>query len=298
MLWASGYEWLGEIIGSNPTTISLQKLAGSTSSSIFLIQSPTKKFVMRLLDNPEWLSAEPDLAAHEGAALQEAQKAGLSVPTLLAYSDQDVGFGFPVVLMSFLEGKVELCPTDFSGWLENVAKELATIHRHSANRFAWHYRTWTDRVTVEPPVWTTLPNSWQRAIDQVRGTKPAYRSVWIHRDYHPTNLLWRNGKVSGVVDWINACRGPAGVDVAHCRTNLAMMFGGESADQFLQSYMRWADGFEYHPYWDLDSLLDMALPEPTFYLPWQVFGLNRIPQKMLQERIDDYLDSVIARVRW
>lgn len=296
-MWlASAYEWLGEMIGSIPTTISLQKLAGSTSSSLFLVQSPTKKFVMRLLDNLEWLANERDLAAHEAAALQEAQKAGLAAPTLLAYSDQDVGFGFPVVLMSFLEGKVELCPTDFSNWLENMAKELATIHRHRADGFAWHYRTWVNRETVVPPVWTTIPNSWQRAIEQVRDKEPAYHPVWIHRDYHPANLLWKNGKISGIVDWINACCGPAGVDVAHCRTNLAMMFGRASADQFLQSYLRWADSFEYHPYWDLDSLLDMALPEPTFYSPWRTFGLDRIPAKLLEERMDSYLNSVITKV--
>jgi hypothetical protein len=43
-----------------------------------------QRFVLRVLDNHEWLAEEPDLAAHEAAALEEAQKAGLRAPSLVA----------------------------------------------------------------------------------------------------------------------------------------------------------------------------------------------------------------------
>jgi phosphotransferase family enzyme len=109
-------------------------------------------------------------------------------------------------------------------------------------------------------------------------------------------VLWRQGVVTGVVDWINACRGPAGVDVAHCRSNLTWMFGPEVADQFLKAYCAVADGFEYNPYWDLDSLLDTCLPQPTFYPPWQDFGLDYIAPEELKRRVDAHLERVIAHV--
>ena len=121
------------------------------------------------------------------------------------------------------------------------------------------------------------------------------RAVFIHRDYHPTNVLWRGTAVSGVVDWINACRGPAGVDVAHCRTNLEAMYGLETADQFLARYRDVADGFAYDPYWDIDSLLDMCLEGPSYYPPWQEFGLGIIPPPVLRQRADAYLESVMRR---
>ena len=119
--------------------------------------------------------------------------------------------------------------------------------------------------------------------------------TFIHRDYHPTNVLWCGGAVSGVVDWINACRGPAGVDVAHCRTNLAQMCGPDSADRFLDAYREVADGFIYDPYWDVDSMLDMCLPKPTFYEPWAHFGLDRIAPAEIMRRVDAYLERVMAR---
>jgi Ser/Thr protein kinase RdoA (MazF antagonist) len=47
--------------------------------------------------------------------------------------------------------------------------------------------------------------------------------VFLHRDYHPGNLLWNDGSLSGIVDWAFSCRGPRGVDVAHTRWNLALV---------------------------------------------------------------------------
>ena len=123
------------------------------------------------------------------------------------------------------------------------------------------------------------------------------RVVFIHRDYHPTNVLWHSGgAINGVVDWINVCRGPVGVDVAHCRTNLAQMYGPETADRFLDAYLVAAEGFVYDPYWDIDSLLDMSYPEPTFYEPWEHFGLKRIAPEETMRRIDAYLERVMGRL--
>ena len=252
--------------------------------------------MLRVLDNREWLAIEPDLASHEAAALDEAQRAGLPAPRLVAHADDDVGFGAPVVLMSFIAGTVELRPADFPGWLRALAAQLAAIHRCPADGFPWRFRSWVNRAALVTPAWSAVPRLWERAIEFWLRTEPESRAVFIHRDYHPTNILWREGAVSGVVDWINACRGPAGVDVAHCRTNLAGMYGPAAADEFLTAYRDAADGFTYDPYWDLDSLLDMCLPGPSYYPPWQEFGLGAIPPQVLRQRTDAYLESVMRRI--
>lgn len=293
-------EWVAEAIGTAPQNLEIRRIKGATSSSVFLIRSfhgsASERFVLRVLSNQEWLAQEPDLAVHEAAALQEAQRAGLKAPRLAAYSTEDVGFGAPVVLMTFLEGNVIVTPSDLKSWLEGLVGELACIHRHRAATFAWTFRSWVNLAALAPPVLTTIPHVWERAIERVSGPAPSTPSVFIHRDYHPTNVLWQGGVVSGVVDWINACQGPAGVDVAHCRTNLALMFGTDAADQFLGSYRQVADRFEYDPYWDLDSVLDMCLPQPTFYAPWEELGLGILPAEELNRRVDAYLASVVRRL--
>jgi aminoglycoside phosphotransferase (APT) family kinase protein len=298
---AAALDWLARSIEADPQDLTLTPLNGSTTSSVFLIEasprSNSQRFVLRVLDNPNWLTAEPDLAQHEAAALNTAQRAGLNAPGLVAYSSTDVGFGVPVVLMTFVEGKVDLQPTDFQNWITALADELASIHRHTAIDFGWQYQSWVDQTTFATVPWTTIPEIWERAIDLWRGPRLFAPNVFIHRDYHPMNVLWRNNKISGVVDWINACQGPAGVDVAHCRTNLALMFGVSEADHFLEAYCKINPSFEYTPYWDLDSLFDMCIPQPTFYSPWQDFGLDLLSTETLQHRIDAYLKSVMARVK-
>jgi aminoglycoside phosphotransferase (APT) family kinase protein len=292
-------EWLARSIGTTTRYLDIGPMKGSTSSSVFLVQcsrsTTPQRFVLRVLDNHEWLAEEPDLAAHEAAALEEAQKAGLRAPSLVAYSSDDIGFGAPVVLMSFIEGNIELWPSNFQGWLAGLAGALAAIHRHPAHAFAWRYRSWVEKATLAPPAWSTIPGAWERAIELVRSAEPDAHVVFIHRDYHPTNVLWHQGVVSGVIDWINACQGPAGVDVAHCRTNLAQMFGPAAADQFLETYIKVAEGFAYDPDWDLDSVLDMCIPQPTFYPPWQDFGLSSLTPEVLKQRVDAYLERVLMR---
>ena len=297
MLFASSaQEWLAQTIGTTPPQLKTVQLKGSTSSSVYLVQANDQphRFVLRVLDNPDWLAEEPDLAEHEAAALREAQKIGLQTPSLVAHATHEAGFGFPVVLMTFLEGRINLQPTDFAGWLECLARELALIHQHRAPDFAWQFRSWAQKERLTPPTWTTQPLIWTQAIARLNEPEPDSPTVFIHRDYHPTNVLWQGGKISGVVDWINACRGPAGVDVAHCRINLVLMYGVAAADQFLASYCRFNPAFIYDPYWDIDGVMDMAFPQPTYYTPWLQFGLKAIPQKMLNQRVDAYLESLLA----
>ncbi|EYF05141.1 aminoglycoside phosphotransferase family protein [Chondromyces apiculatus] len=276
----------------------LTRMRGATSSSVFEVRARSagdpRRFVLRVLDNAEWLREEPDLAAHEVAALREARSAGLVAPSPVAHTD-DAGSGAPALLMSFVEGQVEVRPRNAQRWLEGLATMLARIHRHRAEAFPWVFRSWTVGKALAPPSWTRVPAAWARAIDRWHAGAPDDPPVLLHRDYHAVNVLWRDGTVSGVVDWVNACRGPAGVDVAHCRTDLVLMRGPAAAAAFLEAYGAAAAGYVHDPYWDLDAVLDMCLPEPVFYEPWETFGLPRIPAETLRERLDAHLEAVLER---
>ena len=288
--------WLAVALHCNTRDLELQRLAGSTSSQVYRITVAAHSVaVLRVLDNLEWLTREPFLATHEADALTFADSRGLRVPRLLGHSTADVGFGSPVVLMSFISGAVQLRPPQQSHWLQRLAAELARIHAQVASDFPWRYSSWTDRAAAVTPKWTAYPQLWKEAIVLVHAAPPAYSPVLLHRDYHPTNVLWRDDEISGVVDWINACIGPAGVDVAHCRANLAVMISVDAADEFLIHYQRAAPTFKYQPFWELDSTLDTLLL-PGFHPPWGEFGLATISTAEIHQRVDDYLRSIMRRV--
>lgn len=93
------------------------------------------------------------------------------------------------------------------------------------------------------------------------------RITFVHRDFHPANVLWQEKGLSGVVDWVNACIGPAEVDVAHCRVNLALLMGLEAADGFLKAYEKQTR--HPHDFWrDLNALANAGFfPDPPTVYP-------------------------------
>jgi len=66
-----------------------------------------------------------------------------------------------------------------------------------------------------------LELAWRRGLT----AKSADRAVWLHGDLHPRNVLVRDGKLSGVIDWGDMTCGDVATDLA-C---IWMLFGDQSA---------------------------------------------------------------------
>lgn len=293
-------QWVVSTVDPHAIIHSINKLKGSTSSILHHISLQSndrvKDFVVRQFDNKEWLEEEPDLAYHESESLRVAEKIAVKTPQIIAYDEKGQVCGVPLVLMTLLEGSVDLKPRDMSNWLEGLAKALVNIHAIEAGNFQWKYFTYNHISSLEVPSWSKTPQSWEKAIEIVKGPKPKYKECFIHRDYHPTNVLWEDGVVSGIVDWVNACIGPAGIDVGHCRLNLALLYDVETADAFLTAYIKNAgDRFTYDPYWDLLSCIDILFGPPTVYPGWEAFGITGLTDQMMEERLDDYVKSLINK---
>jgi aminoglycoside phosphotransferase (APT) family kinase protein len=293
--------WVADAVGSGATVQAVSPLAGATSSVLHSIevsyQGHIVKTVLRQFVDAERLKAEPDLALHEAASLNKAINAGVATPELIAYDEKGDECGLPATLMTRLPGTVLLKPTNFDGWLHQLAEALLQVHVIEAGDFPWSYYPYNDISRLEPPRWSGFPKAWEKAIEVVAGKRPATRERFIHRDYHPNNILWWDGRVSGVVDWVNACLGAHGLDVAWCRQNLAQLYGVEAADRFLESYEALAgQGFEYHPFWDLIAAIELLPGPPGVYPGWTAFGMTHLGEELVRARADAYLLSLIARV--
>jgi aminoglycoside phosphotransferase (APT) family kinase protein len=308
MLKSSGHypspaalRWVADALGSGATVQAISPLAGATSSVLHSIevnyQGHIVKTVLRQFVDAEWLKAEPDLALHEAASLNKAINIGVATPELIAYDEKGDECGVPATLMTQLPGTVLLKPTNFDVWLHQLAEALLHVHAIEAGDFPWSYYPYNDISRLEPPRWSSFPKAWEKAIEVVAGKRPATRERFIHRDYHPNNVLWQDGRISGVVDWVNACRGAHGLDVAWCRMNLAQLYGVEAADRYLDAYEALAgQGFEYHPFWDLIAAIELLPGPPGVYPGWTAFGMMHLDEELMRARADDYLSSLIARV--
>ena len=292
--------WIEDVAGGRVTSVAV--LPGATSSVLHSIEvernGQLHKLVLRRFTNEAWVRLEPDIAVREASSVEKATRAGLPAPALVA-TDRDGSYcGVPATLVTMVRGEVLLTPTNWKGWLEGLAHAAAQIHRVDAAGFRWQYRRYNDRERLVVPRWSSQPEAWKKAIEVVQGPAHSYRECFVHRDFHPSNVLWLDGRVSGVVDWVNGCRGPAGIDVAWCRHNLANLHGVPAADDFLAAYTAAAGSdFEYDPYWDLMSVVELLPGPPSMYEGWRASGLPSISDAVMRERVDQYVASVVARIQ-
>jgi aminoglycoside phosphotransferase (APT) family kinase protein len=285
--------WVRKTTGS-AGQLAFEPLVGATTSSVYAVTvTGERRYVLRVFTDREWLRREPDLADHEAAALTHAAPTGVPAPNLIGHAGA-AECGAPAVLMTYVSGSVDLQPRRRGAWLEALAETLAPIHRTSAGDFPWQYSSWNSNIDAAMPAWFADAALWS-AVQVLARRQPKDRHTFLHRDYHPTNVLWHEGQVSGVVDWVNACRGPAGIDVAHCRLNLATMYGNDYAEDFLRAYASAAGGYDHDPHWDVDAAMGWCVPDIFFYPPWRKFGLQPISRAVLRDRLRDFLQNAVER---
>ncbi len=213
-----------------------------------------RQAVLRRYVRPELNAEEPDIAEREARALRVAGSVGVPTPLLLAVDPAGAEAGAPAVLMSRLPGRVDWWPSDTGRWLRRLAELLPRIHASprpapgALRRFAPD-----PQASYQPPGWARHPRVWERAAEICHGPAPLLPEVLVHGDFHPGNVLWRWGKVSGVVDWQAACAGPAIIDVAHCRVSL-LTFGTEEAERFT-AFWQQAASVTYHPWADVITII-------------------------------------------
>ncbi len=299
MLSHNARRWIEDTAGGR--VVSVAVLAGATSSALHSVDiessGQVSRFVLRRFTNEAWVRREPDLAVREAASLQHATRAGLPAPHLVGVDRDGLHCGVPASLVTMLPGQAVLKPANWTEWIEGLARAAAQIHRVDAGGFRWKYHRYNDRETLVVPRWSNQPEAWKKAIEAVQRPAPCYRECFVHRDYHPSNVLWTEGHVSGVVDWVNGCRGPAGIDVAWCRHNIANLHGVEVTDDFLSAYIAAAGSeFEYDPYWDLMSVVELLPGPPSMYEGWRSSGVAHISNAIMRERVDLYVASVVARL--
>jgi Ser/Thr protein kinase RdoA (MazF antagonist) len=244
-------DWIARETGAS--VVRARRLTGASSTAIHgLTLSDGTRAVLRRYVWPGFLRAEPDAPAREVDALRFAHAHGLPVPDVVAadVTGAAVGDGVPVVLMTLLPGRAIAEPD-----LTRLARVAATIHDVDPDGFAHDYFPWYERDELRPPAGSRWPALWETANELRRAHVPAYAPTFVHRDFHPGNVLWSRGRATGVVDWPNGCRGPWGCDIAHCRDNLVSLSGPDAADRFLADYEA-VTGRTYDWFWELASILE------------------------------------------
>jgi aminoglycoside phosphotransferase (APT) family kinase protein len=243
-------DWAGAVLGG--TVTAARALRGGTASAVHLLTVAGVRDTRVVLRRDVRLE-EPGMAEREARALTFAAHLEVPTPELLAADTHGEQAGAPAVLMSWLPGSVRWWPPDHDRWLAGLAALLPAIHAAplpppGVIPAFTPYR----QDSYQPPGWARWPRIWARAVEICHQPAPGPR-VFLHRDFHPGNVLWQRGKVTGVVDWPGACTGPPAADVGHCRANL-FPYGADAVNRFTQIWES-LTGASYHPWADVVSII-------------------------------------------
>jgi aminoglycoside phosphotransferase (APT) family kinase protein len=258
---AAALNWAAAAVGAGAEVVGVRALEGGTSSAVHALDVRDRAgqmhaLVIRRYLREDWRTEEPEAPEREAAALQLVRACPVPTPLLIALDAGGESAGVPALLMTRLSGRVAWTPPDLEAFLRALAAALYEIHATPVLRGGAvpAYAPYEPHLR-QPPSWAVRPELWRRAIAIFEGPAPSGAPVFLHRDFHPGNVLWEDGVLRGVVDWVNASVGPPGADLGHCRLNLAGRFGPGAADRCLDLYRELSALDEYHPYWDVAAAL-------------------------------------------
>jgi aminoglycoside phosphotransferase (APT) family kinase protein len=228
--------WLASVGVTEPQGV--RRLASARTAHLFVVDD----LVLRWYSDGMFLESEPEAIDREVAALTALAESTVPVPRLVAWSHRPAA-----VLTSFLPGQARLDLPE-PGIVDAV---LEAIHGLDPEPFSpWSFRGYHDGLELARPAWWQDLGLWDAMVWRTRNVRPTAPLVPIHRDFHPDNMLWTGAKLTGIVDWGNACLGPAAFDVSHYRVNIAQLNGPEATDAHMPG----------DPAWDLEAVLS--------YLDW------------------------------
>jgi aminoglycoside phosphotransferase (APT) family kinase protein len=284
--------WIERSVGPAARVVRVDALPVSATAKhlveVALGDGSTRRLVLRRYHDAKRLAHDPWYApAHEALALQLLSDTAVPAPRLYAADLEAAVCDVPALLESWVPGSQAWQPDDLNGYLARAAEVLVAIHAVSVPsdselpQYAPYYEP---ERSVSPP-FSTRPGLWERVADVLDVPRPAHRETFIHRDYHPGNVLWDGMQITGVVDWATAACGPPGIDLARMRLNLASHFGRDIADRFVVAYVTaGGDPSARNPFWDL---LDAADLLPDITSPMRL-GSGDLAQ------FEDYVESVLA----
>src|SRR5260370_28057267 len=265
------------------------ELKGGVSARVTALETlrpdgHTQKMIVRQHGEVD-LKHNPQVAADEFKLLQLLHSVGLATPAPYRLDQSGEIFSTPYLVIEYIEGKSEFAPSNLPDLLLQLATQLSRIHQ----------------VDCSHPDVSFLPNIEQRYAEKLR-ERPAQvdesideghirdtlEAVWpihqrnktvlLHGDFWPGNILWKDGQLVAVIDWEDAALGDPLADLANSRLEILWAFGIDAMHSFTQQYRSMTTiDFTNLAYWDLCA----ALRPVAQLAQW---GLDDTTERTMRER--------------
>ncbi|ORT60344.1 alpha/beta fold hydrolase [Streptomyces sp. CB03238] len=299
------FDWVAKQLPDGERVRSVHRLRGGGTSQMRLLRTETERdLVLRSFVKPFYRRHAPGLLTREAEVL--GLLAGTDVPAAECVAvDATAEFcDAPSLLMTRLPGEVRVDEVDLDARVELLARQLMGVHGVTVPQGARPrpYQAWTAPERVRLPEGTARPELWGRAMEVIGREAPAYEGCFLHRGFHPGNVLFTGAgeglRLSGVVDWVETSWGPADLDVAHCSTALVLLYGVECGLRFAERYAAHGGVLSGDPrarlYWRLLDALAFAPYADKVARPWRELGRTDLTPQVLAARLEAYIGALFG----
>ena len=223
-------------------------IEGATTAQLWKLETAEQTYVIKAFTNPGFVAEYPDCVEHAASAMAHVQEySELAAPTIVGADPSGDIAGCPVLMMTMARGAPIGAPT--RKLFDRIIDVAEQIHAIPAAGFAWAHHRYNEPDCVFAPSWFSDPGLFAELA--ARSASAQSDEVFIHRDFHPGNLLVSDEAVTGIVDWDYACVGPSGEDYGRTWLNLANDYGERIGQVFASRAARRLD-----PHWVAASWLD------------------------------------------
>ena len=277
------------LAGPSATIESVVSLVGGQHAATWRVDTarPARTVVVRQFP------AGDAAAVRETEVLRVLDGLGDLAPTLLGSDLTGRWSERPTTIISWLDGEAEISPSDPDAWAAQLGRALARVHAVASDRLAGlpsvrDRRSGGSRPALAGPAAEGVRSRWRQIT--------ASPDVLTHSDYWSGNVVWRDGVLTGIVDWSGAARGPRGFDVGWCRLDLYLLFDERVADVFLAAYQD-ATG---HPLagigvWD-GWALARSYDGVTSWVPnYQPLGRADLDERELRQRHSQWTTRILQQ---
>jgi aminoglycoside phosphotransferase (APT) family kinase protein len=221
-------EHVRRLAGTSAAIRTLTRLEGGQHADTWRVDTENPSHSMIIRQFP----VGDDAGASEQRVLRTLDGLGGLAPVLLGGDLNAQWSQHPTSVISWLDGEADITPADPERCAQALGHALAAVHSLPSERLTGLASVFDRRGgspdALDGPLAREVRSRWAQVT--------ASPKVLAHCDYWSGNVVWRDGKLTGIVDWSGGARGPRGYDLGWCRLDLVLLFDERVADVFLGAY--------------------------------------------------------------
>ena len=226
-----------EIFSPSAELMNFKRLEGGVSSDVFQIEIELEKNLKKLVLRSEGGPPAENTIKTEFELLKILHETEIpcAEPLFLDTSRKILDKEF--MLMSHLEGSIDIPDRKNLSYIKEIARNLRCIHETNTSFLP----NLPLRIDPLEDLFDYLPygkngDKLKKFLSTKNNTEYKGTRVFLHGDYWPGNILWKQKKITGIVDWEYAAIGDPFSDLAVTSLELRYEYGVKGMEELLEIY--------------------------------------------------------------